>query len=169
MGIVTQKDILRADVTMNDVHRLAIRIFLVVRVIKTLADLAHNKTYHPYVKLAPRPDTSVKYHPKILSRDVFQRDVVLVIDIAEVKYLRNVRMRQLAGDLRLVDEHRDELFVLSDRRKNLLHCDDTFKAFNAERLRLIYLSHPAGIQLLEQKIITEWDGFRQYAHGFPTF
>src|SRR5438034_7319476 len=45
-----------------------------------------------------------------------------------------VGMTQLRGDLRLVDEHLDELFVLGDGREDALDRDQLFKALDADGL-----------------------------------
>ena len=46
--------------------------------------------------------------------DVLDGDEVRVVHLAEIEDLGDVRVLQLHRDLRLVDEHRDELFVLGD-------------------------------------------------------
>ena len=41
--------------------------------------------------------------------EVLHRDEVAAVDLAELEHLADVRMRDLRGDPRLVEEHRDEL------------------------------------------------------------
>ena len=64
--------------------------------------------------------------------DVLERDVVAAVDDAEVEDLRDVRVVQLDGELRLVDEHADELFVLRDVRQDALDRDEPLEALDAE-------------------------------------
>ena len=73
-------------------------------------------------------------------------------------------MLQLHGDLRLVDEHRDELFVLGDVREDALDGEQPLEALDAERLGLEDLGHTADVDPLEEVVLPEGDGFLQRGH-----
>ena len=115
LAIVPNHDVLRANVAVNDVHRLAIGILLIMRIIEPLAHLAHNVANASDVELLIHPHATVEDDPQVVPRHVFHGNVVIAIDISKVVYLRNVCMVELHGEFRLVDEHRDELFVLGNR------------------------------------------------------
>jgi len=66
---------------------------------------------------SPRERQRSKIRAEVAPVHVLQGDEVAVVDFAEIEDLRDVGVVQLDGDLRLVDEHRDELFVLSDVRR----------------------------------------------------
>ncbi len=63
---------------------------------------------------------AVEDRAQVLAVDVLERDEITVVDLTEVEDLGDVRVLELHGDLRLVDEHRDELFVLGDVRQDAL-------------------------------------------------
>ena len=81
--------------------------------------------------------------------DVLESDVVATVDDAEIEDLRDVGVVELDGELGLLDEHADELFVLRDVRQDALDGDQTFEALDAERLRSEHLGHPADVDPLE--------------------
>ena len=58
-------------------------------------------------------------------------------------------------ELRLVDEHADELFVLRDVRQDALDRDEPLEALDAERLRAKHLGHAADVDSLEQEVLAE--------------
>ena len=93
--------------------------------------------------------------------DVLERDEEAVVDLTEVEDLGDVRVLQLHGDLRLVDEHRDELVVLGDVRQDALDGDQALEALDAEGLRLEDLGHPPDVDPLEEVVLAERDGLLQ--------
>jgi hypothetical protein len=64
---------------------------------------------------------------------------------------------QLNRDLRLVDEHRDELFVLGNARQDPFDRQQPLEALHAEGLGLEHLGHAADVDALEQVALAEWD------------
>ena len=86
---------------------------------------------------------------QVAAVDVLERDVVAAVDDAEVEDLRDVRVVQLDRELRLLDEHADELFVLRDVRQDALDRDEPLEALDAERLRAEHLGHAADVDPLE--------------------
>jgi hypothetical protein len=92
---------------------------------------------------------------------VLQRDEEAVLDLTEVEDLGDVRVLQLHGDLRLVDEHRDELLVLGDVRQDAFDGEQPLEALDAEGLGLEYLGHASDVDPLEEVVLAERDGFLQ--------
>ena len=84
---------------------------------------------------------SIEDAAQVPAVDVLEGDEVAVVDFAEVEDLGDVGVLQLHRDLRLVDEHRDELFVLRDARQDALERDDALEALDADGLGLEYLGH----------------------------
>jgi hypothetical protein len=70
---------------------------------------------------------------------------------------------KLHGDLRLVDEHRDELFVLRDAGQNALERYDALEALNPDGLGLEYLGHTPDIDTFEEIVLAEGNWFVQVA------
>src|SRR4029079_2449864 len=85
---------------------------------------------------------------QILAPDVLHRDEVRAVDAAELEDLADVRVRELPGDLRLVDEHLDEVAVLAHRRQDPLDRDDLLEPLDAVALRLEELGHAAAAEAL---------------------
>src|SRR5205814_6739416 len=128
-----------------------------VRVVETLAHLhrdeARLRDRHRLALLTATFEDQTEITPM----DVLQRDEVRAVDDAEIEDLRDVRVVQLNRDLRLVDEHRDELLVLSDVGKDALHCEEALEAFHAVGLRAEDLRHSTYIDSLKQVVLTERD------------
>src|SRR5262249_48348011 len=81
---------------------------------------------------------------------VFERDVVLLIDLAELEHLDDLWVDQVDGQLRLVDEHVDELLVGGEVREDALDDDDLLEASRARHLRLEDLGHAADRDAVQQ-------------------
>jgi hypothetical protein len=62
---------------------------------------------------------------------------------------------QLTGDLGFIDEHLDEVAVLSHRRQDPLDRDDLLEALDAVRLRLEDLRHATHADAIEQQVFPE--------------
>src|SRR5690606_24340095 len=62
---------------------------------------------------------------------------------------------------RLVDEHRDELFVLGDVRQDALDREQPLEALDAIGLRLEDLGHAADVDAVEQPVFSELDRLLQ--------
>ena len=74
---------------------------------------------------------------------------------AEVEHLHDVRVRQAHRELRLVDEHVDELLAAGELRQDALDDEDLLEALDAEALGLEDLGHAALAEALEQSIAAE--------------
>jgi len=73
--------------------------------------------------------------------DVFEGDEVRLVHLAEIEDLGDVRVLQLHRDLRLVDEHRDELFVLGDVGRMRLSATIRSKPSTPMTFALKHLGH----------------------------
>ena len=87
---------------------------------------------------------------QILAPDVFHRDEVRAVDAAELEDLTDVRVRELARDLRFIDEHLDEVAILAHRRQDPLDRDDLLETLDAVGLRFEDLGHAAHADAIEQ-------------------
>jgi hypothetical protein len=92
---------------------------------------------------------------EIRAVDELHRDVVGLADAAEIERLRDVAVRQLDGDLRLVDEHLDELLVLREVRMDHLERDVLLEPGDAGGLREMDLGHAADCDLADQPVRAE--------------
>ena len=140
---------------MDDVQLAPARVALAMSVVEPFANPADDERRqlqrHPLA--APLHPLEDRAH--VLARHVLHRDVVRVVDLPQVERLGQVGMTQLRGDLRLVDEHLDELFVLGDGREDALDRDQLFEALDADGLGLVDLGHPADVDAVEQEILSE--------------
>ena len=78
-----------------------------------------------------------------LALHVLHRDEEALIDGAELEDLDEVRMRQQAAQLGLVDEHLDERAILRQMREHPLDHERALEAFRPHRHRAEHLRHPA--------------------------
>jgi hypothetical protein len=80
---------------------------------------------------------------------------VIGTDSAKLVDAADVRVRQLSGDARLVDEHADELTVLGDVRQDALDRDDLIDARSPFGNGFEDLRHAADADTLQQQILPE--------------
>ena len=111
---------------------------------------------------SPTLPAAVEDGPQVAAVDVLERDVVAGVDDAEVEDLRDVRVVQLNRDLRLVDEHADEVLVLRDVRQDALDRDQALEALDTVGLGPEHLGHTADVDPLEEIVLSERDGL---SHG----
>src|SRR6185312_5637221 len=134
------------------------RIALAMRVVETLEHLGDAEARHRHRDLLLELADAVLDLEQVLAPDVFHRDEVRSVDAAELEDLADVRVRELPGDLRLVDEHLDEVAVLAHRREDPLDGDDLLEPFDAVALRFEDLGHPADADAIEQEVFPEGNG-----------
>jgi len=155
LALERDEDVLRADVAVDEVELAAGLVALVVRVVEALADLHDDEAGLRHRHRLALGAAAIEDRAQVAAVDVLERDVVAAIDDAEVEDLGDVRVVQLHRDLRLVDEHLDELFVLRDVRKDALHGDEALEALDAVRLGPEDLRHPADVDPLEEVVLAE--------------
>ena len=83
--------------------------------------------------------------------------------LAEVENLHHVGVLELGGDARLVEEHRDELFVAAEGVDDPLHHHQLLKAVHARLVRQPDLRHSPGGELGDQRVAA------YLRAGSPTF
>jgi hypothetical protein len=133
-------------------------VALVVRVVEPLADLHDDEAgLRDRHRLALRA-RAIEDRAHVTSVDVLERDVIAVVDDTEVEDLSDVRVVQLDRDLRLVDEHADELLVLRDVGQDPLDRDQPLEALHAVGLGAKHFGHAANIDSLEQVVLAEGYG-----------
>ena len=101
---------------------------------------------------------AIEDRAQILAVHELERDEERVLDFAEIEDLSDVRVVELHRDLRFIDEHLDELFVLGNVGKDALDREQALEAFDTEGLGLEDLGHAADVHPLEQVIFPERDG-----------
>jgi hypothetical protein len=122
---------------------------LAMRVVEPLEHLGDRETRHrDRHRLLDLAETVLELE-QVLPPDELHRDEVRAIDPTELEDLADVRVRELAGDLRLVDEHLDEVAVLTHRRENAFDRDDLLEALDAIGLRLEHLGHATDADAIE--------------------
>ena len=158
LALVRDEHVLRRAVTVHDLERAAERVPFAVRVVETLEDLGDGEARHRHRHLLLDLAEPVLDLEQILAPDVLHRDEVRAVDPAKLEDLADVRVGELPGDLRLVDEHLDEVAVLAHRGENSLDRDDLLEALHAVGLGLEDLCHPADADPVEQEVFPKWDG-----------
>jgi hypothetical protein len=140
---------------MHDLHRLALHVARVVRVVERLQDLLHDEhghgRRHPHAFLGGRPQQAQSVEPV----DELQRGEVLAVHLPEVQDLHDLRVRQLGGQLRLVDEHGDEARVGGQVRQDSFDDQRLFEPMRRVDLGAEHLRHSADGQLFEQRVAPE--------------
>ena len=126
---------------MDDVQGLAV-VLPRVGVVQALGQLHH----HPHALLGQkglaRLQRVLDDVLQVVALDVFHRDVVAAVLRIEIVNLNDIRVLQLRGDGRLVDEHLDEVLILREVRQDPLDHDGLLEALGAGRLRTEDLRHP---------------------------
>jgi len=97
----------------------------------------------------------LQHAQKVEPLDVLHREEVRVADGAEVEHLDDVRVVQAERDLRLVDEHRDELPAPRVRRVDLLDDEGLVQSLRHCRARKEHLGHPTRADLPDQRVFPE--------------
>ena len=155
LALERHEDVLRRHVAVDEVELAAGLIALVVRVVEALTQLhddeARLRDRHRLADLA----APIEHAAEIAAMNVLERDVVAAVDDAKIEDLRDVRVVQLDGELGLLDEHADELFVLRNVRKDPLDGNQPFEPLDSERLRAKHLGHAADVDPLEQIIFSD--------------
>ena len=146
---------------MHEVERPTLGIALVVRIVQPLANLhdyvAHLRQGHGLAMLAQ----TIKDAAQVAPVDVLEGDEVRVVHFAEIEDLGDVCVLQLHRNLRLVDEHRDELFILGDVGKDALERDDPLKALHAHDLGLEHLGHAPNVDAFKEVVFSKRSGLVQ--------
>ena len=127
---------------------------LLVRVVQRLArgdedggDLGGRQRRAELVGAAPQ-------RREILAVDVLHRQVIGVTVAAEVVDVNDVRMVERGGDLRLVEEHVDEVGLLGEVRQDALDRDALGEPFGAWSAGEKDLGHPADGESLKELVST---------------
>jgi len=167
LTLVRDDDVLRADVAVDQVERLARAIALVVGVVERLADLEDDVAGLGRAEPAVVVLQVVEDGAQVAPRHVLLDDEVAALDLTEVEDLGDVRVAQLTGDLRLVDEHGDEVAVVGDLRQQHLDRDHALEPGGALRLGAEHLRHAAVADPLEQRVLAERDRLRRYVLDLP--
>ena len=161
LAVVPDEHVLGRDVAVDQVQLASLRVALVVRVVEPLAHLHGHVAGHRDRERFGLVAHAIEDRTQVTAVHVLERDEEAVVDLPEVEDLGDVRVLQLHGDLRLVDEHRDELLVLCDVRENALDRQQTLEPLHTEGLRFEHFGHPPHVDPLEEVVLAERDGFLQ--------
>jgi hypothetical protein len=159
LALEREEDVLRRDVEVNDVERLVLLVAAAMRVVEALRYFGRDVHRHLDGDLHLLATTPREERREVEPADVLHRHVVGVGGghpsdhraggESEIEDLHDVRVREAHGELRLVDEHLDELLALGERREDALDDDDLLEAFDAIALGLEDLGHAALAEPLE--------------------
>src|SRR5262249_14767718 len=83
-----------------------------------------------------------------------------VVADADVEHLGHVRVREVRGEPRLVEEHLDELLLLAQMRKDALDRDALLEPLDPPVLGDVHLGHAARREALDDLISLLLVGFR---------
>jgi hypothetical protein len=154
-ALVRDEDVARADVAVDEVERVALRILEVVGVVQPFAraDQHPGDQREPEgILRLPEPAQDVGH---VLAGDVLHRDVVDVADLVEVEDLRQVGVVHRRRQARLVEEHRDEIRVVRQRRQDALDDEQLLEAGQPALLGEEDLRHPADGDLAQEQVLAE--------------
>ena len=151
-----QKDVLRRDVPMDDAERSHLLVAPPMRVIEPFGDLGRDVDAHLDRGEHLGAPRSRQHAGEVEPVHVLHRDVVgvhgrgpfggfgaLARRLAEVEDLDDVRMREAHRELRLVDEHVDEVLAPRELGQDPLDDEDLLEALDAVALGLEDLGHAA--------------------------
>jgi hypothetical protein len=136
-------DVLRRDVAVDYVQRLAVAAELVVRVLEPPTDAADDERAELDRELLRRVEVPVEVVLERDTVDVFHRGVVAAARAAELVDLDDVLMDEIGHELRFADEHLDELEVRGEVLADGLDGDALVEALDAVLDRLEDRAHPA--------------------------
>ena len=154
-AVPRHQHVLRRDVAVDDLQRIAELVGLLVRVVEALAELLHDVRGQAVRDAAALLGAVLQQAEQVEALDVLHRQEVGVADRAEVEHLDDVRVVEAERDLGLVDEHRDELPALGVGRVDLLDDQRLGEALRDGRAREEHLGHASGADLRHQRVFTE--------------
>ena len=161
LALVSNQHVLWRDVAVDEIERPPLGVALVVRVVQPLANLHDHEAHLSLGHGLGVPVQVVEDAPQVAPVDILEGDEVRVVHLTEIEDLGDVRVLQLHRDLRLVDEHRDELFVLGDVGEDALERNDSLEALHAHDLCLEHLGHAPDVDTFEEVVLSERSGLVQ--------
>ncbi len=162
LTFVAEDDVLGADVTVHDAELMAVGIAFVVGVVQAFTQLHDDIADLIDAQLLAVLDRTVKDRSEVSPGNILHGDVVLLVDMTEVEDLGDVGVGELPCDLGFIDEHRDELVILGDGWQDALDGQDTLKTLDTKGFGLEDLCHASCIDLFQEVVFAERDGFREY-------
>ena len=154
-AVKRQQDILRRDISMHDAKRLTELVGLAMRVVEALGELLNDVSRDPVGQAEADLRCLLQHAQEVDSLDVLHREEVGVADGTEVEHLDDVRVVEAERDLRLVDEHRDELTAARVCGVDLLDDEGLVETLRHDRAREIHLGHPTCADLSDQRVFAE--------------
>ena len=140
---------------MHDAERLPELVGLAVRVVEPLGQLLHDVRRQPERQALAGLGGLLQQAQQVDALDVLHREEVRVADRAEVEHLDDVRVVEAERDLRLVDEHRDELAAPRVRGVDLLDHQGLGEPLRDLGAREEHLGHATGADLADQRVFSE--------------
>ncbi len=144
LALLRQKNVLGADVAVNDAERpLARGVHLAVRVGERAADLGRDVQAELARQRHPRHRGALEHAAEVPAVDDLHDEEIPAAADAEVEDLHDVAVRQAHRDVGLVDEHVAELRIRVDRAVDPLEDHGLLEALAAELHREEDLGHAA--------------------------
>ena len=154
---VADEHVLRRHVAVHDPERRAVAAALVVRVGEPARRLGDDVGDDGHRDAHPAPRRRFAQPPEVDAVDQLHGQVVGAVELAEVRDLHDVDVRQRAGDARLVDEHGDEVGGTVEDRQDALDRDLLLEAGRALIHGAEHLGHAALRQALDEEVLAEGD------------
>ena len=151
-AVLRDEHVRRRHVAVDDVERNAVRIGELVGVREALADLERDVDggfdREVALVLLQVLDDGFEVRPV----DELHDDEEGVVADADVEHLHAVRVRELRGEARLVEEHGDELLLRREVRQNALNRDLLAEALEAFALGAEHFGHTARLELFDNSV-----------------
>ena len=145
-------DVGRRDVAVDGIQRPAVAVAQAVDVVQRAAHLARHVSDDRRRRLAVRRAQRAQDARQRRPLDVFERQEQHAVVFAEVVDVDDVGVVQQPQQLGFVDEHANELGVVTVRRENPLDDDVAREPARTQRPRLEHLGHPPDTQRVQQLV-----------------
>ena len=156
VALVGDQDVGGRHVAVDDVQLAPLPLAPAVRVIERRGDLRGDEDGERRRQRQAGLASRVQDRAQVASLDVLHRDEVPAgLDLSEVEDVHDIGVIELGGELGLVGEHRDELFVVGDVRQDLLDRHDLLEALDTAPAGLEDLGHSPGVDPLEDLVLPE--------------
>ena len=143
---------------MDEVHGLAVAVLGVVSVVERVEHLHRHEHANGDGQAHVLLGRGAEQGQAVEAVDEFERDEILAAFLAEIRYLNDLGMDELRGQLGLVDEHRDEGLVRRQIGQDALDDEQLLEAMGRENLRLEDLRHSPSCEALDQGVAPKLRG-----------
>lgn len=155
LSLIRNEKILRAHVPVHDPERPETIACLSVSVIERRGESRHDQRRDRMGDGTVAMRTLPQDARQTLSFNELHGEKIGSFDLAEIKNLHDVGMRELRSDLSLVDEHPDELRVVAERRDDAFERYELLESVDTPSPGKVDLAHPSLADLFEKLVFPE--------------